>query len=78
MKALSRGSMLKKYSVRVVHRMPDRVRNQDFTFKAMGVSDAIVQFERFKQGAFTYDDMEVVAVWQVSECRMTSARKGER
>ena len=52
MKALLRGSMLKKYSVRVVHRMPDRVRNQDFTFKALGVSDAIVQFERFKQGAF--------------------------
>ena len=68
---------MRKYSVRVVHRTSDRVRNQDFVFKALSVTDAIVQFERFKEGAFTYDDMEVVAVWEMSECRMSSTRKGK-
>lgn len=38
--------MPKKYSVRVRHRMPDRVSSKVFTLKALSIADALVQFER--------------------------------
>lgn len=59
---------MKKYSVRVTHREPGRVRSRVFTFKALGVADALVRFERYRQSEMTYEDVEVTAVWQCSAC----------
>lgn len=60
--------MPKKYSVMVRHRMPDRVSTKVVTLKAISVTDALVQFERTAQRDYTFEDIEVEAVWQCSSC----------
>ena len=67
--------MPKKYSVRVRHRMPDRVSSKVFTLKALSIADALVQFERTAQRDYTFEDIEVEAVWQCSSCECRAKRR---
>lgn len=58
---------MKKWTVQVLVKTPDRISNCQFTFRAYGVYDALNSFEKFRGRSLTYEDIEIVAVWQSSE-----------
>lgn len=67
---------MKKYSIRVLYRKPDRVFSRVTAFKAFSVTDALVKFERYGLGELTPNDYEIEAVWQCSSCECRARTKG--
>lgn len=59
---------MKTWAVRVLIRSQDRVDGAVYSFRAYGLQDALARFAAFRDRNLTFDDVEVIAVWQSSIC----------